>query len=179
MNTIITDSSIDTDSTRITASTRRLWVILSAALAPVTLSVLLTGIFYLFGDYRVVERVPAETEFAGISYPQKSKPVGTVFTAKGVLTSLPENTTLAYLMVKRDQHYWPKKLLGNQFGEWAKEISEPKKKNSRLSVVVLAMDVEGKAIIDQWYATSQQTGKYPGIAEIATAKEIAAVEVKQ
>lgn len=179
MTTIITGKPIDIDGTTITDSTRRLRVLLSAALAPIMLSVLLTGLFYGFGDYRVIERVSAKTEFAGISYPQKNKPVGAVFTAKGVLTRLPENTKLAYLMVKRDQHYWPKKLLGNRPGEWLKEINEAKKHDSRLSVVVLAMGAEGKAQIDQWYATSQQTGKYPGIAEIATAQEIAEVEVKQ
>lgn len=179
MSTIITGNPIYADGTTNTDHTRRIWVLLAAALVPITVSILLAGVFYGFGDYRVIERVPAKTEFAGISYPQKNKPVGAVFTAKGVLTRLPENTKLAYLMVKRDQHYWPKKLLGNRSGEWSKEINEEKKANSRLSVVVLAMGAEGKAQIDQWYATSRETGKYPGIAEIATAQEIAEVEVKQ
>lgn len=179
MNTIIKGNSIDSGGTTMTDSTHRLWVLLCAALLPITASILLTGVFHLLGDYRVVEPVPAKTDFAVISYPQKDKRVGAVFTAKGVLTRLPENTTQAYLMMKRNNHYWPKHPLGSKPGEWSKEISETQKDDSRLNLVVLAVAAEGVAQIDQWHETSQKTGEYPGMAKIVTAQEIAQVEVKQ
>ncbi|CAA6801176.1 MAG: Unknown protein [uncultured Thiotrichaceae bacterium] len=179
MNTTIKGNAIGSGGTTMTDSTRRLWVLLCAALLPITVSILLTGVFYSLGDYRVVERVPAATDFAAISYPQQGKRVDAVFTAKGVLIKLPENTTQAYLMMKRNQRYWPKHPLGSTPGEWSKEISEPQKNDSRLSLVVLAVGAEGIAQIDQWHETSQKTGEYPGMADIVTAQEIAQVEVRQ
>jgi hypothetical protein len=159
-------------------STRRILVLLSAALIPLLCSVLLTGFFYLLGDYKVLERVAAQTEFAGISYPQADDAVGEVFTAQGMLTALPENK-VAYLMVEREQRYWPKKYLGDSRGSWSKEISEAKRDNSKLRLVVLAVGSAGQQVIDQWYITSKQTGKYPGLTDIPGAREIARLEVKQ
>lgn len=159
-------------------SLKRMMVMLSAILIPISLSILLTGIFQLIGNYEIVERVPASTEFASIGYPERGKVVGKQFTAKGAIHKLPASK-VAYLMVKRDGLYWPKKYLGETSGSWSKEITEPKKKGSKLNVVVLSMDTAGKQQIDQWYSDAKKTGKYPGIESISAAEEIAAVEVKQ
>ncbi|MEZ5535954.1 MAG: hypothetical protein R3F02_10055 [Thiolinea sp.] len=178
MNTIINNSASPLADSTTNDHIRRMLVVASAALFPIITSVLLTGLFYLLGDYRVIERVAAQTEFAAISYPQEGITVDEVFTARGVVTALPENT-VAYLMVEREQRYWPKKYLGDTHSSWAKEISEAKRENSRLRLVVLAMSDAGKQVIEQWYVTSKQTGKYPGITDIPGAEEIAQVEVKQ
>lgn len=167
-------SSADNDSGK------RLLVMLFANLTPIIFSLLLTGLFFLLGQYEIKELVPAKTDLASIDYPVKGKAVGNSFVAKGTLSTLPAGA-VAYLMVKRDELYWPKKYLGQTSGGWSKEITEPKRKNSRLSLVILAMDAEGRSRIDRWYKTTRQTGKYPGLnlADISDAQEIARVEVKQ
>lgn len=178
MNTITSNNPTGVVSSGLSDSTRRLLVLLSAALIPFIFSIFLSGFFYLSGDYQVVERVSARTEFAEISYPQASDAVEVVFTAQGIVTALPEKK-VAYLMVARDQGYWPKKYLGDTRGSWAVEINEAKRQGSTLRLVILALDSAGKQVIDQWYATSKQTGKYPAITEIPGSMEIAQLEVKQ
>ncbi|MGB0845372.1 MAG: hypothetical protein ACPGSM_01560 [Thiolinea sp.] len=167
MTTVASDISPDD-------STKRILVLLSASLLPFLFSTLLAGLFYLLGDYKVVERAAAKTEFASIDFPEKNKVVGNPFTAKGSITKLPENT-VAFLMAERGGLYWPKKYLHNTPGEWTLEIHEPKRKNSKLRLVVLAMTEENKAAVDQWYASGQNNG----IKRFKTAIEVAAVEVKQ
>ena len=157
---------------------KRISIMLSAALLPFLLAGALSGLFYLLGDYTITSSTPPKTEYASITYPERKTLVDEVFTAKGQLTKLPEKTT-AYLMVKRDELYWPKKNLGNKPGEWSQEVKEAKRKRSRLHLTVLALNAQEKKVIDQWYADSKKTGKYSGIGEFTKAHEIAAIEVKQ
>lgn len=157
---------------------RRISIILSAALLPFVVALVLSGLFYLLGDYRVNVGTPPKTEFASISYPERRTLVGPSFVAKGSIDKLPANTS-AYLMVKRSELYWPKKDLGTKTGAWSQEIKETKRKGSKLYLVVLALSPDDKKHIDQWYANSKKTGKYPGIGQFSTAQEIAAIEVRQ
>lgn len=179
MNTIITGNPTASGGVTTNDGLRRARVLLASALVPITLSILLYGLFYMLGDYKVVERATAKSDFAAISFPERRKPVEQVFTATGTLTSLPENTTAAYLMVQRDKAYWPKKALGSNPADWSQEIDAVRIENSIVSMVVIAVGAEGKAQLDQWYEASEQTGKYPGIAEVVTSKEIARVKVTQ
>jgi len=156
----------------------RLRIVLAAASLPFTLAVLLSALFYLIGDYTIVERVPAKTEFASITTPNKNTMVGSSFMAQGSIEKLPPRTT-AYLMVKRDERYWPKKDLGQTASQWSHTIKEAKQERSKLYLVILALEAADKTLIDQWYDTAQKTSKYPGITTFSSAREIAATEVKQ
>lgn len=157
---------------------RRFSIVLSAALLPFIAALGLSGLFYLLGNYKVTAGTPPKTEFASINYPKLKTLVGSSFIAKGSVDKLPADTS-AYLMVKRSELYWPKKDLGNRAGAWSQEIKETKRQGSKLYLVVLALSSDDKKLIDQWYANSKKTGKYPGIGQFSTAHEIAAIEVRQ
>ncbi len=171
-------TAIDEAPPQLNAGTGRIGIMLAAALLPLMLALALSGLFHLAGDYTVSTHVAAKTTFASITYPRRDTPVGQTFTAKGELTQLPADTS-AYLMVKRDERYWPKKALGNKMGAWSQSIKETIRKRSKLYLVVLALTAQDKALIDQWYADSKASGKYPGITQFTAAQEIAAIEVKQ
>ena len=157
---------------------RRASIVLFAALLPFLLALALSGLFHLFGDYKVTARVPASTEYASITYPERNKPVEQSFVAKGIIKKLPANTT-AYLMIKRDELYWPKKHLGNGLGKWSQKLRENKRRDSKLYLVILALNPTDKLLIDEWHSTSQKTHKYPGITQFSIEQEIATIEVKQ
>lgn len=160
------------------AALRRLRIVLAAALLPFMFAILLSGLFYLIGDYKIIELVPAKTEFASITSPTRTKAVGYSFVAEGTIDQLPADTT-AYLMTKRDGRYWPKKKLGQASGSWSHTITDAKQKRSKLYLVILALEEADKISVQQWYDKTQQTGRYPGITSFTTAREIAVLEVRQ
>lgn len=125
-------------------------------------------------DFKVVG---SESKYAKIETPENRSVVNKKFTISGVIDT-PLSNHSYYLMEYRNKLYWPKFDLGNTATHWTKKLTHRSKKQQYASYQIVMADAELKKTIEDWFKTSRESGKYPGIPNLSVDKIVANIRVK-
>ena len=161
-------------------SRKRGLLLLSVFLFPIVFTSLLFMLVALIADidFNVISH---ETKFAKIETPANRSIVSKQFEIAGSLeTPLPDHSY--YLLEYRNKRFWPKYSFGNKAMQWNKALTHRAKKNEFSNYQIVMADAALKQIFDNWFKTSKQTGKYPGIEKSSiqniSEKVVANIKVK-
>lgn len=151
------------------ANKRFLYVLLVAAY-PVLVPGLLSASVFLFSDIEKLRPVGTSTQYASIEYPLPTDDVPFDFSAKGKIEDVPKGHSL-FLTTSSQDLYWPKIELDQQSAKW--EYKMKIRSGTKLNISVIAVNAEGKTVIDDWFKTGIETGKYPALSNIPGLKIVA------
>ncbi len=121
--------------------------------------------------------VSNKTQYAHIQSPNNRSTVSEKFEITGS-TEVPKTEHTYYLIESRNKLFWPKYNLGKQKKTWKKQLVHRAGKNQFASYKVIMADKSLSGTIEDWFKTSQQTGKYPGMSEIPLSSVVANIRVK-
>lgn len=149
----------------------------SVFIFPLVFTSLIFSLIVFFGNVTFPEKIDTKSEFAEISQPVNRSTISKKFNISGTLGEVSENEFI-YLVENREKKYWPKFALGNTPGEWNKSLNSRAKKGHFYSYLLVKVDKDNKDNFDDWFKTSRETGKYPGMEDIAFAQPVAKIRVK-
>lgn len=118
-----------------------------------------------------------ETKYAKIVTPTNRSSVNKKFNISGRLTP-PLADHSYYLLEYRDNLYWPKFDLGKQATNWTKTLTHQAQNKQYAAYQVVMVNSTLKQTIDNWFKTSRESGKYPGITDLPVESIVANIKVK-
>ena len=156
---------------------KRNLLVLVVSIFPLVVTSLVFVLVVLIGNISFPEKVGSKSEFGEIILPANKSVVDGQVTISGTIEDLADEQFI-YLVEHRENLYWPKYAIGNKAITWSKELTNRGKQGEFVAYQLVMVGTEGKKILDDWYKTSRETGKYPGMAEIKFSQAVAKIRVK-
>ncbi len=172
MTTAITDTPLSLYN----ESRKRVLLLLCVFVFPLVFTSVLFAIVTVVGDIDL-KVIGNRTDFAHIKSPKNRTVVNKKFEIAGSLAA-PKHDHSYYLVEYRNKMVWPKFDLGNKPIKWRKNLTHRANKDQFAAYQVIMADALLSATFDNWFKTSRETGKYPGMANQTFDNIVANIKVK-
>ena len=157
-------------------SRKRVLLLLCMFVFPIVFTSILFGVSTYVGDIDL-KVITHKTAFAHIKSPKNRTVVNKKFEITGSLAA-PKPDHSYYLVEYRNKMYWPKFDLGNKPIKWRKSLTHRANKDQFAAYQVIMADALLSATFDNWFKTSRETGKYPGMVNLTFDNIVANIKVK-
>lgn len=144
---------------------------------PIVFTAIVFLIVVVVGGITFPEKVTHKGAFGEISSPASHSVIGKSFTISGNTKDILP-TQSVYLIENREARFWPKHNLGNEEKDWSINLDSYAKKGQITTYILVKVEPDGAAILEDWFKTSHETGEYPGFRDINFAIPFAKIKVK-